>query len=178
MPGQFENPANPAIHRRTTGEEIWRDTDGAVDIFVAGVGTGGTITGVGELLKSRKPAVECITVEPDTSCVLSGGEAGPHRLQGLAPGFVPKVLNTSIYSEVIQVSVDDAFATARRLARDEGMLVGISSGANVWAALKVASRPENAGKLIVTIAADTGERYLSSPLFTELEANVVESALT
>jgi cysteine synthase A len=178
MPGQFENPANPEIHRRTTGEEIWRDTDGMVDIFVAGVGTGGTITGVGELLRSRKPGVECVTVEPDTSCVLSGGQAGPHRLQGFAPGFVPKVLNTSIYSEVIQVSVDEAFATARRLAREEGMLVGISSGANIFAALKLAARPQNSGKLIVTIAADTGERYLSSPLFTELEANVVESALT
>ncbi len=178
MPGQFENPANPEIHRRTTGEEIWRDTDGAVDIFVAGVGTGGTITGVGELLRSRKLSIECVTVEPDTSCVLSGGQAGPHRLQGFAPGFVPKVLNTSIYSEVIQVSVDEAFATARRLAREEGMLVGISSGANVFAALKVAARPQNSGKTIVTIAADTGERYLSSPLFTELEANVVESALT
>jgi cysteine synthase len=178
MPGQFENPANPEIHRRTTGEEIWRDTDGMVDIFVAGVGTGGTITGVGELLRSRKPGVECVTVEPDTSCVLSGGQAGPHRLQGFAPGFVPKVLNTSIYSEVIQVSVDEAFATARQLAREEGMLVGISSGANIFAALKLAARPQNSGKLIVTIAADTGERYLSSPLFTELEANVVESALT
>jgi cysteine synthase A len=178
MPGQFENPANPDIHRCTTGEEIWRDTDGAVDIFVAGVGTGGTITGVGELLRSRKAGIECVTVEPDTSCVLSGGQAGPHRLQGFAPGFVPKVLNTSIYSEVIQVSVDEAFATARRLAREEGMLVGISSGANIFAALKLAARPQNAGKLIVTIAADTGERYLSSPLFTELEANVVESALT
>jgi len=178
MPGQFDNPANPEIHRRTTGEEIWRDTDGAVDIFVAGVGTGGTITGAGELLRSRKPSIECITVEPDTSCVLSGGAAGPHRLQGLAPGFVPKVLNTSIYSEVIQVSVEEAFATARRLAREEGMLVGISSGANVFAALEIAARPRNSGKLIVTIAADTGERYLSSPLFTELEANVVESALT
>ena len=178
MPGQFDNPANPAIHRRTTGEEIWRDTDGAVDILVAGVGTGGTITGAGELLRSRKPSVECITVEPDTSCVLSGGQPGPHRLQGLAAGFIPKVLDTSVYSEVIQVSVDEAFSTSRRLAREEGMLVGISSGANVFAALKVAARPQNARKLIVTIAADTGERYLSSPLFTELEANVVESALT
>ncbi|MBV8424270.1 MAG: cysteine synthase A [Candidatus Eremiobacteraeota bacterium] len=178
MPGQFENPANPEIHRRTTGEEIWRDTDGAVDIFVAGVGTGGTITGVGEVLRARKTSLECITVEPDTSCVLSGGAPGPHRIQGLGPGFVPKVLNTSIYSEVMQVSVDDAFATARRLARDEGMLVGISSGANVWAALQVASRPQNRGKLIVTIAADTGERYLSSPLFAELEPCVVEPALT
>ena len=178
MPAQFDNPANPAIHRRTTGEEIWRDTDGAVDIFVAGVGTGGTITGVGELLRSRKPSVECVTVEPDTSCVLSGGQAGPHRLQGFAPGFVPSILNTKIYDEVIQVSVDDAFAIARRLAREEGMLVGISSGANVWASLQVAARPQNAGKLIVTIACDTGERYLSSPLFTEFDAPPVQPALT
>lgn len=176
MPGQFDNPANPEIHRRTTGEEIWRDTDGAVDIFVAGVGTGGTITGVGELLRSRKPGVECITVEPDTSCLLAGGAVGPHRLQGFAAGFVPSILNTKIYSEVIQVSVEDAFATARRLAREEGMLVGISSGANVWAALKVASRSQNAGKLIVTIACDTGERYLSSPLYTEQDSRVVEPA--
>jgi len=177
MPGQFDNPANPEVHRRTTGEEIWRDTDGAVDIFVAGVGTGGTITGVGELLRSRKPSVECVTVEPDTSCVLSGGEAGPHRIQGFAPGFIPSILDTNICREVIQVSVDDAFRTARRLAREEGMLVGISSGANVWAALKVASRPQNAGKLVVTVACDTGERYLSSPLFTEAEARVVEPEL-
>jgi cysteine synthase A len=177
MPGQFDNPANAEIHRRTTGEEIWRDTDGAVDIFVAGVGTGGTITGVGELLRSRKPGVQCITVEPDTSCVLAGGAAGPHRIQGFAAGFVPAILNTAIYSEVIQVSVEDAFSTARRLAREEGMLVGISSGANVWAALQVAQRPQNAGKLIVTVACDTGERYLSSPLFTEQETPVVEPAL-
>jgi cysteine synthase A len=177
MPGQFDNPANPEIHRRTTGEEIWRDTDGAVDIFVAGVGTGGTITGVGELLRSRKPSVECVTVEPDTSCVLSGGAAGPHRIQGFAAGFIPAVLNTSVYNEVIQVSVEDAFATARRLAREEGMLVGISSGANVWAALAVAARPQNAGKLVVTVACDTGERYLSNPLFTEQESTVVEPAL-
>ncbi|MGH7660381.1 MAG: cysteine synthase A [Vulcanimicrobiaceae bacterium] len=177
MPGQFDNPANPEIHRRTTGEEIWRDTDGAVDIFVAGVGTGGTITGVGELLRSRKPNVECITVEPDTSCVLAGGAAGPHRIQGFAAGFVPAVLNTKIYSEVIQVSVDTAFSMARRLAREEGMLVGISSGANVWAALQVAARPQNTGKLIVTVACDTGERYLSNPLFTEQETPVVEPAL-
>lgn len=176
MPGQFDNPANPEIHRRTTGEEIWRDTDGAVDIFVAGVGTGGTITGVGELLRSRKSSVECITVEPDTSCVLAGGVAGPHRLQGFAAGFIPSILNTKIYSEVIQVGVDAAFATARRLAREEGMLVGISSGANVWAALSVAARPQSAGKLIVTVACDTGERYLSSPLFTEQEARIVEPA--
>ena len=177
MPAQFDNPANPEIHRRTTGEEIWRDTDGAVDILVAGVGTGGTITGAGELLKSRKPSVECITVEPDTSCVLSGGAPGPHKLQGFAPGFVPSILNTKIYDEVIQVTVDNAFAVARQLAREEGMLVGISTGANVWAALQVAARPKNAGKVIVTIACDTGERYLSNPLFTELDAHVVEQAL-
>jgi len=177
MPGQFDNPANPEIHRRTTGEEIWRDTDGAVDIFVAGVGTGGTITGVGELLRSRKPSVECVTVEPDTSCVLAGGTAGPHRIQGFAAGFIPAVLNTTVYNEVIQVSVEDAFATARRLAREEGMLVGISSGANVWASLAVAARPQNAGKLIVTVACDTGERYLSNPLFTEQESTIVEPAL-
>jgi len=178
MPSQFENPANPEIHRRTTGEEIWRDTDGAVDILVAGVGTGGTITGAGELLQSRKPSVECITVEPDTSCVLSGGAPGPHKLQGFAPGFIPKILNTSVYDEVIQVSVEDAFSTARKLAREEGMLVGISSGANVWASMQVAARPQNAGKLIVTIACDNGERYLSNPLFAELDAQVVEPALT
>ena len=178
MPDQFQNPANPAIHRRTTGEEIWRDTDGAVDIFVAGVGTGGTITGTGELLRSRKPEVECIAVEPDTSCVLSGGQPGPHRIQGIGTGFIPGVLNTKVYNEVIQVSVDDAFATSRRLAREEGMLVGISSGANVWATLQVAGRPQNAGKTIVTVAADTGERYLSSPLFTEFDAPIVQRALT
>jgi cysteine synthase A len=178
MPNQFENPANPAIHRRTTGEEIWRDTDGSVDIFVAGVGTGGTITGAGELLRSRKTEVECVAVEPDASCVLSGGQAGPHRIQGIGTGFVPTVLNTKIYSEVIQVSADDAFATARRLAREEGMLVGISSGANVWAALQVAARPQNAGKMIVTVACDTGERYLSSPLFAEFDAPVVQQAFT
>jgi cysteine synthase A len=178
MPNQFENPANPAIHRRTTGEEIWRDTDGSVDIFVAGVGTGGTITGAGELLRSRKTEVECVAVEPDASCVLSGGQAGPHRIQGIGTGFVPTVLNTKIYSEVIQVSADDAFATARRLAREEGMLVGISSGANVWAAFQVAARPQNAGKMIVTVACDTGERYLSSPLFAEFDAPVVQQAFT
>jgi len=175
VPGQFENPANPEIHRRTTGEEIWRDTDGAVDIFVAGVGTGGTITGAGQLLRSRKPGVECITVEPDTSPILSGGTPGPHKLQGFAAGFVPAILDTTVYSEVIQVTGDDAIETARRLAREEGMLVGISSGANVWAALQVAARPQNAGKMIVTIACDTGERYLSNPLFAELDAPVIES---
>jgi cysteine synthase A len=177
MPGQFENPANPDVHRRTTAEEIWRDTDGNVDVFVAGVGTGGTVTGVGQVLKERKPGVTIITVEPDTSLVLSGGKPGPHKLQGFAPGFVPEVLDTKVYSEVITVSFDDAIATSRRLAREEGILVGISSGANIWAALKVAARPEFKGKTIVTIGADTGERYLSSPLFAEIENPVVEAAL-
>ncbi|HZO94908.1 MAG TPA: cysteine synthase A [Candidatus Baltobacteraceae bacterium] len=177
MPGQFDNPANPQIHYRTTGEEIWRDTDGKVDILVAGVGTGGTITGAGHLLKERKPSVECVTVEPDTSCVLAGGKPGPHKLQGFAAGFVPSILDTHVYGEVIQVSFEDAIATARRLAREEGMLLGISSGANVYAALQVAARPQNAGKLIVTIGCDTGERYLSSPLYAEQEANVFEPAL-
>jgi cysteine synthase A len=177
MPGQFENPANPEVHRRTTAEEIWRDTDGNVDVFIAGVGTGGTVTGVGQVLKERKPGVTIITVEPDTSLVLSGGKPGPHKLQGFAPGFVPEVLDTKVYSEVITVSFDDAIATARRLAREEGILVGISSGANIWAALQVAARPQFAGKTIVTIGADTGERYLSSPLFAEIENPVVEAAL-
>lgn len=177
MPQQFENPANPEIHRRTTAEEIWRDTDGAVDIVVSAVGTGGTITGVGEVLKSRKPGVTMIAVEPDTSPVLSGGTAGPHKIQGTGAGFVPKVLNTEIYREVIRVTDADAIATARRLAREEGMLVGISTGANVWAALQVARRPESRGKTIVTIACDTGERYLSNPVFAEQEATIVEPAL-
>lgn len=177
MPGQFENPANPEIHRRTTAEEIWRDTDGKVDIFVAGVGTGGTVTGVGQVLKQRKPSVTIVTVEPDTSTVLSGGKPGPHKLQGFAAGFVPEVLDTSIYSEVILASYDDSIATARRLAREEGILCGISSGANVWAALQVAARPENAGKMIVAIVADTGERYLSHQLFAEIDMPVVEAAL-
>lgn len=177
MPGQFENPANPEVHRRTTAEEIWRDTDGMVDVFIAGVGTGGTVTGVGQILKERKPGVTIMTVEPDTSLVLSGGKPGPHKLQGFAPGFVPEVLDTKVYSEVITVSFDDAIATARRLAREEGLLLGISSGANVWAALQVAARPQFAGKTIVTIGADTGERYLSSPLYAEIENPVVEAAL-
>jgi cysteine synthase len=177
MPGQFENPANPEVHRRTTAEEIWRDTDGNVDVFVAGVGTGGTVTGVGQVLKERKPGVTIITVEPDTSLVLSGGKPGPHKLQGFAPGFVPEVLDTKVYSEVITASFDDAIATSRRLAREEGILVGISSGANIWAALQVAARPEIKGKTIVTIGADTGERYLSSPLFAEIDNPVVEAAL-
>jgi cysteine synthase len=177
MPQQFENPANPQIHRRTTAEEIWRDTDGAVDIVVSAVGTGGTITGVGEVLKDRKTGVNIIAVEPDASPVLSGGKPGPHKIQGTGTGFIPKVLNTGIYDEVIRVTDADAIATARRLAREEGMLVGISSGANIWAALQVAARPELKGKTIVTFACDTGERYLSNPVFAEQEATVVEPAL-
>jgi len=168
IPQQFENPANPEIHRRTTAEEIWRDTDGQVDFVVAGVGTGGTITGVGEVLKARKPTFQAIAVEPDGSPVLSGGAKGPHPIQGIGAGFVPKVLNTQVYSEVIRVKGDDAFATARRAAREEGLLVGISSGAALWAALEVARRRENAGKLIVAIIPSFGERYLSTALFADL----------
>jgi cysteine synthase A len=177
MPQQFENPANPEIHRRTTAEEIWRDTDGNVDILVIAVGTGGTITGVGEVLKARKPGIKAIAVEPDASPVLSGGAPGPHKIQGTGTGFIPKNLNTEIYDEVIRVTDADAIATARRLAREEGMLVGISAGANVWASLQVAARPENKGKTIVTIGCDTGERYLSNPVFAEQEAIIVEPAL-
>jgi cysteine synthase A len=168
IPQQFQNPANPDIHRRTTAEEIWRDTDGRVDYFVAGVGTGGTITGVGEVLKARKPSVRVVAVEPDASPVLSGGAKGPHPLQGLGAGFVPDVLNTTLYDEIIRVKGDDAFDIARRAAREEGMLIGISSGAALWAALQVARRPEAAGKLIVVIVPDTGERYLSTALFADL----------
>lgn len=168
MPQQFENPANPEIHRRTTAEEIWRDTDGQVDIVVAGVGTGGTITGIGEILKARKPAVKMVAVEPDTSPVLSGGKKGPHGIQGIGAGFIPTTLNTSIYDEIIRVTNEDAFATARAMASSEGLLVGISSGATTWAALQLARRPENAGKLIVVIIASFGERYLSTPLFADL----------
>jgi cysteine synthase A len=165
---QFKNPANPEVHRRTTAEEIWRDTDGKVDILISGVGTGGTITGVGEVIKSRKPSFKAIAVEPDASPVLSGGPKGPHPIQGIGAGFVPDVLNTKIYDEIIRVKNDDAFDIARRMAKEEGLLVGISSGAAVWAALQVAARPENAGKLIVVIIPSFGERYLSTPLFANL----------
>jgi cysteine synthase A len=168
MPQQFTNPANPAVHRRTTAEEIWRDTDGQVDILVAGIGTGGTITGVGEVIKARKPGFQVIAVEPDASPILSRGTKGPHPIQGIGAGFVPQVLNTGIYDEVICVKNDDAFETARAAAREEGLLVGISSGAALWAALQVARRPENAGKMIVTIIPSFGERYLSTPLFANL----------
>ncbi len=166
--GQFDNPANPEIHRRTTAEEIWRDTDGQVDIVVAGVGTGGTITGVGEVLKARKPSVQVVAVEPAGSPILSGGVKGPHPLQGIGAGFVPSTLNTTIYDEVIRVEAEQAFQTAREMARREGLLVGISSGAAAWAALQVANRQENAGKLIVVIVPSFGERYLSTALFAEL----------
>lgn len=168
MPQQFKNPANPEIHRRTTAEEIWRDTDGQVDILVAGVGTGGTITGAGEVLKARKPSLQVIAVEPDASPVLSGGEKGPHKIQGIGAGFVPDVLNTKIYDEIIRVTDEDALDTARRMAREEGLLVGISSGAATWAALQIARRSENAGKLIVVIIPSFGERYLSTALFAHL----------
>ena len=167
VPGQFVNPANPAIHRTTTGPEIWEDTDGNVDIFVAGVGTGGTVTGVGEYLKSQCPKVKVVAVEPETSPVLSEGHAGPHKIQGIGAGFVPDVLNTKVYDEIIPVSNEDAFATGRLIGHKEGVLVGISSGAAVWAAIELAKRPENKGKTIVVLLPDTGDRYLSTPLFAD-----------
>ena len=167
IPGQFVNPANPAIHRATTGPEIWADTDGKVDIFVAGVGTGGTLTGVGEYLKSQNPNVKIVAVEPASSPVLSKGVAGPHKIQGIGAGFVPDTLNTKIYDEIIAVENDDAFKTGRAIARKEGVLIGISSGAAVYAATVLAQRPENKGKTIVALLPDTGDRYLSTPLFSE-----------
>ena len=169
IPQQFENPANPAVHRSTTAEEIWRDTDGQVDIFIAGVGTGGTVTGVGEALKAKNPKVQVIAIEPDASPVLSGGQKGPHPIQGIGAGFVPAILNTAVYDEVIRVKNDDALNMARRMATEEGLLVGISSGAASWAAREVAARPENAGKTIVVIIPSCGERYLSTVLFQHLE---------
>ena len=167
IPGQVTNPANPSAHRATTGPEIWNDTDGTVDIFVAGVGTGGTVTGVGEYLKSQCPKVKVVAVEPATSPVLSEGHAGPHKIQGIGAGFVPDVLNTKVYDEIIPVSNEDAFATGRLIGHKEGVLVGISSGAAVWAAIELAKRPENKGKTIVVLLPDTGDRYLSTPLFAD-----------
>jgi cysteine synthase A len=178
IPQQFENPANPAIHRRTTAEEIWRDTDGEADILVAGVGTGGTITGVGEVIKARKPEFKVVAVEPAGSPVLSGGKSGPHKIQGIGAGFIPKVLNTSIIDEIITVTNEEAFAMARRMAAEEGLLVGISSGAAVHAALQVARRKENAGKMIVVIIPSCGERYLSTALFEDLRNAALAATVT
>ena len=167
IPGQFVNPANPAVHKATTGPEIWADTDGKVDFFVAGVGTGGTITGVGEYLKSQNPAVKVVAVEPADSPVLSEGRSGSHKIQGIGAGFVPDVLNTKVYDEIIPVANEDAFATGRQIGRSEGVLVGISSGAAAWAAIQLAKRPENKGKTIVVLLPDTGDRYLSTPMFAD-----------
>ena len=167
IPGQFINPANPAIHKATTGPEIWQDTDGTVDILVAGVGTGGTLTGIGQYLKEQNPEVKLVAVEPSDSPVLSEGRAGSHKIQGIGAGFVPEVLDTTLYDEVITVESDDAFAIGREIGREEGVLVGLSSGAAVWAALELAKRPENEGKTIVAILPDTGERYLSTPMFAD-----------
>ena len=180
MPRQFDNPANPAIHYRTTGPEIWQDTDGKIDIFVAGVGTGGTVSGAGRYLREKKPSIHIAVVEPNESPVLSGGDPSPHKQQGIGAGFVPSILDTKIYNEVVRVTNDDAIATARRLAREEAIFAGVSSGSITWAALQIAKRPENKGKLIVSVICDFGERYLSNPVYTELpdpEFADVESSL-
>jgi cysteine synthase A len=168
MPQQFKNPANPEVHRRTTAEELWADTDGKIDILISGVGTGGTITGVSAALKARKPSFQAIAVEPEASPVLSGGTPGPHKIQGIGAGFVPDVLNREAYDDVVRVSNENAYETARRFGKEEGLLLGISGGAAAWAALEVGRRPENAGKLIVFIAPSNGERYLSTPLYEEV----------